>query len=37
MILGGKKIRTIESDRLPSASESTLDIETIFNDKWKEL
>jgi glycyl-tRNA synthetase len=37
MVLGGNKIRTIESDRLPSYSESTLDIETIFNGKWKEI
>ena len=32
-----KETRVIESDRLPSYSESTLDIEVKYNDEWKEV
>jgi glycyl-tRNA synthetase len=37
MFLFGEKIRYIKSDRLPSYSESTLDIEVPFKDEWKEV
>lgn len=32
-----KEIRVVESDRLPSYSTSTLDIECLYNDDWKEV
>lgn len=32
----GCKTRIVESDRLPSYSESTLDIEVLFNGRWTE-
>ena len=32
-----KDIRVTESDRLPSYSLTTLDIECLYNDKWKEV
>lgn len=37
MFLSGEKIRFVESDRLPSYSESTLDIEVPFRNEWKEV
>lgn len=37
MFLFGEKIRVVESDRLPSYSESTLDMEVPFKDDWKEI
>jgi len=37
MFLGGEKIRFVDSDRLPSYSESTLDIEVPFRNEWKEI
>ena len=33
----GRETRVVESDRLPSYSESTLDIEVMFNDRWTEM
>lgn len=32
-----REVRVIESDRLPSYSESTLDIEVIHNGQWREV
>lgn len=37
MFLHNQEIRFVESDRLPSYSESTLDIETNYRDDWKEI
>lgn len=37
MFLSGESIRIVESDRLPEYSESTLDIEVIYNGSWKEV
>jgi glycyl-tRNA synthetase len=36
-MLSGEVIRFVESDRLPSYSESTLDIEVPYNGEWKEV
>ena len=33
MFLSGIDIRVVDSDRLPSYSESTLDIEVVYKDK----
>jgi glycyl-tRNA synthetase len=32
-----KELRVVDSDRLPSYSLSTLDIECLFNDRWTEV
>lgn len=37
MFLHGRDIRTIDSDRLPQYSESTIDIEVKYNGEWKEI
>lgn len=37
MFLSGEAYRVAESDRLPSYSESTLDIEVPYNGDWKEI
>lgn len=37
MIMGTNKIRVVDSDRLPPYSESTKDIELIYNGDWKEV
>jgi glycyl-tRNA synthetase len=37
MFLFGEKPRHVESDRLPAYSESTLDIEVMFKNDWKEV
>ena len=36
-MLSGEVVRFVESDRLPSYSESTLDIEVPYNGEWKEV
>lgn len=33
----GQEVRVVPSDRLPAYSESTLDIETMYNGDWKEV
>jgi glycyl-tRNA synthetase len=37
MFIFAKETRYVESDRLPEYSRSTLDIETWYNDEWKEI
>ncbi len=35
--ISGLQTRLVESDRLPSYSEETIDIEVLFNDRWTEV
>jgi glycyl-tRNA synthetase (class II) len=37
MFLFGAEVRSIEQNRIPSYSESTIDLEAMYNGSWKEI